>query len=59
MRNLRVEKNKVHIGTWFIFWGMIFLFIGKGANIQIANNAPFFIAAVICNFWHIIYYNKK
>lgn len=59
MKNLLVEKKKVHIGVWLIFFGMIFLFMGKGANIQIANNAPFFIAAVACNFWHIVYNNKK
>lgn len=53
------KKEKACLGSWFIFLGLIFLFMGDGANIQIANNAPFFILSVAYSVFMIVFRNKK
>ncbi len=42
-------KEKIHLGSLSIFFGLVFLFFGHGAYISIANNYFFFIIAIALN----------
>ena len=56
------DREKIHIGSYFIMLGTVLLFLGSGSALGIADNYFFFMAAIVCNFidfiLHIRNYTK-
>ena len=59
VRNNHCYKERLHPGPIAIFVGLIFLFAGDGSNIQIANNAPLFVIAVVFNVLYMLLANAR
>ncbi len=51
-------EEKAHIGSYLISLGVIFLFLGSGAALGIADNYLFFVAAIVCNFVEMVLHHK-
>ena len=49
-KNYSNTKEKRHAGSVFMMLGLVFLFVGSGAALGIADNYLFFVVAIICNF---------